>query len=54
MKPILVHNIKELNALEKNTIAILARLGMKKKIEVIKQAREKGIQLLNVQEIKKK
>jgi len=53
MKPVLVHNLKELNALEKNAVAILARLGMRKRLELIKQANEKNLRFLNVRGDKK-
>ncbi|MEM4271508.1 MAG: eL32 family ribosomal protein [Candidatus Pacearchaeota archaeon] len=47
MKPILVHNIKELQALSKDNIAILARIGAKKKMEILKKADELKINVLN-------
>ena len=43
----LVHNLKELISAEKNKIIILARIGAKKKIELMKTANEKGIKILN-------
>jgi len=47
--PKLVHNIKELESLSKNNIAILAsRIGAKKKLELIKRADELKIKILNV------
>ena len=52
LKPVLVHNVKELDKLDRKSIAILARIGAKKKIEVIKRAQEKGIKILNVRETK--
>lgn len=48
----LIHNIEELNNL-KSKQAILARIGAKKKLEIIKLAQEKNIKLLNVKENKK-
>ena len=49
-RPVLVHNIKELNSINKNEIAILARVGTKKKLEIIKYAQEKNIKILNIGE----
>ena len=47
--PMLVHNIAELEMLNKAAnIAIIARIGAKKKIEVLKRADELGIKVLNV------
>ena len=48
LKPILVHNSKELLNLGKENIAILARIGAKKKLELIRLAQEKNIKILNV------
>lgn len=47
LTPVLVHNIKELSCLDKNSIAILAKVGAKKKLELLKIAQEKNILLLN-------
>ena len=46
--PVVVHNAKELLSLNKNSIAILGKIGAKKKIELLKLAQEKNIKLLNV------
>ena len=46
--PIIVHNEKELAALNSKNIAIIARIGAKKKIALIKKARENNISLANV------
>lgn len=46
--PKLVHNLKELESLSKNEAAILARLGAKKKLEMIKKADELKIKILNL------
>jgi len=48
----LIHNLSELNNL-KTKEAILARVGARKKLEIIKAAKEKKIKLLNVKENKK-
>jgi large subunit ribosomal protein L32e len=45
----LVHNIQELDLL-KSKKAILAGIGAKKKIEVIKAAKEKGVKFINIKE----
>ena len=47
--PILVHSLAELLAVDKKSIAILSRrLGARKKLELIKQAQEKNIPVLNL------
>lgn len=50
--PALVHNLAELKSLNKNSVAILAKVGAKKKLEIIKYADENKIKLLNVKENK--
>ena len=45
--PCLVHNIRELEALTKENIAIIARIGAKKKIELLKRAQERSIKIAN-------
>ena len=52
-KTILIHNQKEINSVDKNASIILARVGAKKKLELIKHAREKNLKILNVKENKK-
>ena len=47
-KIVLVHNLKELKNLDKNSIAILAKIGAKKKLELIKKASELKIKILNL------
>jgi large subunit ribosomal protein L32e len=46
--PRLIHNLKELQALGKNDAAILARIGARKKLELIKKADELKIKILNL------
>jgi large subunit ribosomal protein L32e len=46
--PKLVHNLRELESLGKNEGAILARIGAKKKLELIKKADEMKIKILNL------
>jgi len=45
--PALVHNLKELSLLGKNSIAIIARVGARKKIDILKKADELKIKVLN-------
>jgi len=54
--PILVNNVKDLLKLGKNEIAILGNVGMKKKLEIAKFAKEKKIQIsnLNAEKVLKK
>jgi len=51
-----VSNIKDLEKLKKNEIAILERMGKKKKIEIAKKAKEKGLEIynLNIKKLLKK
>ena len=46
--PALIHNLKELEALSKNSIAIIAKVGAKKKLELIKKAQDLGIKIKNL------
>jgi large subunit ribosomal protein L32e len=46
--PIQVYNIKDLEKVSKDSIVILAKVGMKKKMEIIKEAEQRKIRLLNV------
>ena len=48
LRPALIHNSKELLKIKKDEIAIIARIGSKKRIELIKLANEKNIKILNV------
>ena len=54
--PMLVNNIKELLKIGKNEVAVLGNVGMKKKLEIAKKAKEKGILIsnLNVEKVLKK
>lgn len=45
--PVLVHNLKELESLSKEKIAIIAKVGAKKKIVLLKRAEELGIKVNN-------
>ena len=47
-KPITVSSIKDLEKIKKNEIIILGRMGKKKKIEISKKAKEKGLEIYNL------
>lgn len=55
-KPVMVNNLRELEKIKKGEIAVLGKVGMKKKIEIAKKAKEKGIPIhnLNVNKMLKK
>lgn len=48
--PILVHNLKELENLSKDNIAVIAKIGAKKKFELIKKAAELKVRIFNVKQ----
>ncbi len=48
LRPVLVHNLRELELLAKENIAIIARVGAKKKLEMIKKAQERSIKISNL------
>ncbi len=45
---ILVRNLNDLKKINKNSVALLAKIGAKKKFEIIKNAQENKIKILNV------
>jgi len=47
-KMVLVNNLRELLNLGKGNVAILGKVGNKKKIELVKVAKEKGIKIYNL------
>jgi large subunit ribosomal protein L32e len=51
--PVLVYNTKDLEKIGNDNIAILAKVGAKKKLEIIKTAEERKIKILNVKGDKK-
>jgi large subunit ribosomal protein L32e len=55
-KPIIVKNLRELENIKKGEIAIIGKIGNKKRIEMVKMAKEKGIPIhnLNVKKFLKK
>ena len=46
--PVLIHNTKELLKMTKENIAIIARVGARKKLEIIKKAEELKIPIANL------
>lgn len=46
--PVLIKNINDLEKVGKDSIIIIARVGAKKKIEIIKRAQEKKLKILNL------
>jgi large subunit ribosomal protein L32e len=47
-EPIVIRNIQDLEKVKKNEIAVLGSIGKKKKIEIIKKAEEKKIEIHNI------
>ena len=47
-KTIRVENIKDLEKVRKSEIMLLGRMGKKKKIEIAKKAKEKGLEIYNL------
>lgn len=48
LNPIKIQNITELEQLKENDIVILGKVGMKKKIEIAKKAKDKKIKIINL------
>ena len=46
--PVLINNIKDLEKIKQNEIAIIGHVGKKKKIDILKKANEKKIYLDNI------
>jgi len=46
--PVLVYNLNDLKKANKNSIIILAKIGAKKKLELIKHADENKIEIYNI------
>jgi len=53
LTPVIIYNINDLKKINKGSIAILAKIGAKKKMEIIKYAEENKIKILNIKENKK-
>ncbi len=51
-KPVIVMNVKELGKIQKGEIAVIGKIGRKKKMEIVKIAKEKNIPVQNI-EVKK-
>ena len=47
-QPVFVENLKQLERVEKNQIAIIGKIGNKKKFEIAKKAKEKNIEIQNL------
>jgi len=47
-KPIMVMNLKDLEKIGKNEIAVIGNIGKKKKLEIAKFAKEKKIEIYNM------
>ena len=48
-KPILINNVQDLTNVEKNFVLIISRrIGAKKKMDIIKKAQERNMQILNL------
>jgi len=48
ISPILVHNTNDLDKIGKSSLIIIAKVGAKKKMDIIKQAQEKNLEIVNV------
>lgn len=46
--PVLIHNIEEMKMLKENEIALIAKIGMKKRVEIMKYAQERKIAISNI------
>ena len=46
--PVMVRNLKDLGKVKKDDIVIVGGVGMKKKIDIVKKAKEKGIEIQNI------
>jgi len=46
--PTIVNNVNDLEKMKKSEIIILGRMGKKKKIELAKKAKEKGLEIYNL------
>lgn len=47
-KPTRIYNVKDLERIKKNEIAVLGKIGMKKKIEIVKKAREMKVEIVGI------
>jgi ribosomal protein L32E len=53
--PVMVRNVQQIEKIQKNQIAILGNVGMKKKIEIVKKAKELKVEIhkLNIEKFLK-
>lgn len=51
-KPILVHNVSDLSKINKDSIVIIAKVGAKKRLEIIAEAEKKNIAVHNMRKTK--
>jgi large subunit ribosomal protein L32e len=47
-EPVIVSNVGDLEKIKKNQIIILGRMGKKKKIELVKKAKKKDLEIYNL------
>lgn len=47
-KPVVIHNVNDLDLLKENEVAIIGKIGKKKKIEIVNAAIAKNIKLINL------
>ncbi len=54
MQEILVHNVKELSGIDpkKQAVRIAGTVGLKKRLDILKEARRMGVHLLNAPRLK--
>jgi large subunit ribosomal protein L32e len=45
--PILIHNVADLQKLKKGSVVIMAKIGARKKLDVLKKAEELQIKIIN-------
>lgn len=48
LMPMLVHNVTELSSLGRDSAVIIARVGARKKLDIIRKAEEMKLRILNV------
>jgi len=46
--PVLIHNVKDLEKIREKDFIVLGNIGKKKKIEIVKKAKEKKIRISNI------
>ena len=48
MKPVLIRNVNDIEKIKTGEIGMVGSIGMKKKIEIVRRAKERGIPLCNI------